>query len=421
MPSTRHRHAHRGVGLAITLTAALIAALVGCAHSVSDPADGLADPAVSSGPPSSTLPGPGSGGGRAPGDGDGSISPGPGADDGGTSNGGGATTCSPGAAPGLAAPLEQWGWVADPAMRCGNGSATGFAINATTKSSRVLVFLMGGGGCYDAATCGGQDSVHKAAHLDGYTAVTAQQEIGQQLGAGSIFDRTSAQNPFRDYSYVFVPYCTGDFHAGSTVAAYGTNHVGATNMKRVLAQLVPTFCPAVSRVVLMGSSAGGFGAVFNYVEVAKAFQPVRVDLVDDSGPPMPPSSMPLQSTMRVAWGTAANAPSGCAGCASSWAAYLPFLSAAYPSARLSLLASTHDVSICPYFGMQAPQACKTATTVLAMQLGALPNVRVWMSDEFTHVFAGAGFTQKASQGSLLASFLSRQVNDDPSWSSVIPP
>lgn len=68
----------------------------------------------------------------------------------------------------------------------------------TKKSSRVLVFLMGGGGCYDATTCAGQDPAHQAAHLSGYDATTAQQEIGQQLGAGSIFDRSSAQNPFRD-------------------------------------------------------------------------------------------------------------------------------------------------------------------------------------------------------------------------------
>lgn len=303
-------------------------------------------------------------------------------------------------------------------MKCGNGTPTGFAINKTTRSTRLLVFLMGGGGCFDASTCSGADPNRKAAHLDGYDVSTFSQDLSM-LGAGTIFDRSAPQNPFKDDSWIFVPYCTGDFHVGSTVASYGISHAGWTNMGRVLESVVPTFCPAVDRVILMGSSAGGFGAVLNYARVATAFDPVRVDLVDDCGPTMPASVMTIQPTMRAAWGAAANAPSDCPACASDWNAYFPYLSSKYTSARLSLLASTHDVSICPYFGsgLQDPTTCKWQTKALATQLAPLPNVRVWMTDEFTHVFAGQGFTSRTT----LTSFLGAQIGDSPSWTSVVPP
>ncbi len=47
----------------------------------------------------------------------------------------------------------------------------------------------------------------------------------QQLGSDPrlglwLFDRGDGDNPFADASYVFVPYCTGDLHAGSRVAMY---------------------------------------------------------------------------------------------------------------------------------------------------------------------------------------------------------
>jgi hypothetical protein len=317
----------------------------------------------------------------------------------------------------IAAPADQWSWIPDAQMKCGNGSSAGFAVKPSSKSTRLVVFLMGGGGCFDGASCTGKDPSHQAAHLNGYGAADAQQEIGQ-LGAGSIFDPNAGANPFKNDSWVFIPYCTGDFHSGTKSASYGTQHVGRANVKRVLDQIVPTFCPAVTRVVLMGSSAGGFGAVFNYEETSQAFAPVRVDLVDDCGPPMGTSSMPLQSTMKSAWNM--TAPPACSGCTTGWNAYLPFLAAAHPNARFSLLASTHDFSICPFFGMPAPETCKTATKALATQLSNIPNLRVWMTDEFAHVFA-TSITQKTSQGVPLAKFVSDQIGDAPSWSSVVPP
>ena len=60
-------------------------------------------------------------------------------------------------------------------------------------------------------------------------------------------DRARATNPFRDASYVFVPYCTGDLHAGSNVATYDVlgprtfAHVGRRNVEALLPRLRATW------------------------------------------------------------------------------------------------------------------------------------------------------------------------------------
>jgi hypothetical protein len=74
-------------------------------------------------------------------------------------------------------------------------------------------------------------------------------------------------------------------------------------MTRYLARLVPTF-PGLSKVLLTGVSAGGFGAAANYVQTAKAFGSVPVYELDDSGPPMEDPSVPkcLQQKWSELWG-----------------------------------------------------------------------------------------------------------------------
>ena len=58
-----------------------------------------------------------------------------------------------------------------------------------------------------------------------------------------------------------------------------TYFYGGVDMELFLARLVVTF-PAMKRVILAGGSAGGFVRTFG----------VRVDIIDDSGPPIPNAS-----------------------------------------------------------------------------------------------------------------------------------
>jgi hypothetical protein len=225
------------------------------------------------------------------------------------SSGGGAKATSSGgvtplpAFPTTGAPLtgadSTWTWVDFPDTFCRDGSTAGVSVNMNSSSKNVMIFLEGGGACFDTFTCGTNPTAVKTPTLD------------QTQGGGSagVFDRTNADNPMKDWNWVFVPYCTGDVHVGTidngmVTGVTGQQHfVGRNNIEAYLQRIVPTF-PDASQVVLTGVSAGGFGAASDYYLVQRAFGKIPVTSIDDSGPPMSDKYIPtcLQHEWRTTWG-----------------------------------------------------------------------------------------------------------------------
>ena len=146
---------------------------------------------------------------------------------------------------------------------CANDTATGIGVNLGT-SSDLVIYMEGGGACFNAFTCS------SVAHPNGFGANDTATLAGYTDG---IFDRTDAKNPLKDATFVFVPYCTGDIHAGSNPSGFGGNHqVGYVNVGKDLDYIVPK-STKVARVILTGSSAGGFGSLFNYDRTPDGVRP----------------------------------------------------------------------------------------------------------------------------------------------------
>jgi hypothetical protein len=169
------------------------------------------------------------------------------------------------------------------------------------------------------------------------------------IRSSPIFDRGDAAGPFRDATYVFVPYCTGDLHAGDAVRTYEykvdllgpilqtTFHFsGAANIDRVLDWIAATR-PAVRRIWLTGSSGGGYGATLNFDRAQRRFPSAEVHLLADCAPL-------IDGVRYTAWRDAWNLqlPEGCAGCATGMSAIVAHLTATWPTRRLALLAFDHD-------------------------------------------------------------------------------
>ena len=122
-----------------------------------------------------------------------------------------APSIAPSGAP-IEAPFETWTWIDFPGAVCMDGSPTGIGVNLTDRSDRVLIFLEGGGGCWDYETC---YQLNMAANINGYT---EQDFFGEALyNQVPLFDRTDLRNAFQEASYIYVPYCTGDVHSGDNV------------------------------------------------------------------------------------------------------------------------------------------------------------------------------------------------------------
>jgi hypothetical protein len=212
--------------------------------------------------------------------------------------------------------LGQWVWITMPEMQCSDGSVGGFAVNFTDASRDLVIYLQGGGICYNALTCavGGAPSSVGADPLRTALDGTIREYRG-------IFDRNDTSNPLRDSSFVVLPHCTGDHHTGNQVSTYGGrmyHHVGYTNITRMLERIVPTFADA-TRVVLSGFSAGGVGISANYHQLATAFESVGQPppyLIIDAGPFMRPPFLEesAQSTLRDSWGLDGTIGTFCPSC-----------------------------------------------------------------------------------------------------------
>lgn len=157
----------------------------------------------------------------------------------------------PTAAVPAAAPADDAGWeriVPGGDCQCSDGSEYSFWSRAADPA-KVVFMLEGGGACFDAGTCDLET---------GAFAVTTGPEDDPNDAEG-IFDLSNPENPFADYSFVFVPYCTGDVHLGNNVNEYAPgltiNHVGMVNGMAAVDYLAANF-PDAAEVVVVGESAG---------------------------------------------------------------------------------------------------------------------------------------------------------------------
>lgn len=322
----------------------------------------------------------------------------------------------------IVADANTWTWVPFDRANCANGSTTGIGINPNPASTRVLIYLEGGGACWSLLTCYVLDL---ASNFEtGYGAAdfaadaTSTSLLAQPNG---LFDRLAIGNPLRDYNYVYVPYCTGDNHAGDNIVQYGSNtarHVGFRNMGAYLDRIVETF-PNADRVILAGSSAGGFGATVNWWRTQRAFGPIRVDLIDDSGTPMPPSVVdPAGATpqlQRAQWNLAATLPPGCTACATRLDAIFSHYASVFPDHRAALLSYTSDPVLSLFYGISSSQFTNGLNEVVANQFDPYPNFHSYIVTGSNHVL----WTNPSLSitGVSLAQWIGQMVDDDPGWTS----
>lgn len=313
----------------------------------------------------------------------------------------------------IAAPEGKWTFVDFPDSACDDGTPTGIGIYPNKANDKLLIFLNGGGACWDYGTCVTfNTSTHGPIGSKQFASASA-------AFGGSVMDHALADNPFKDYSTVWIPYCTGDVHTGDTVNTYGDgagktaqiHHKGHANVLAYLKRLVPTFSKP-GKIVVSGSSAGGGGALFNYPTFREAWPGVPMMLVEDSLPLFVGNS--ITPTLRKAWFDSwkLDAVAGpiCPGCKDDLSLFMKAVAEKYPQDRLALLSSQQDRTIRTYFQLQ-PAAFQTALEQLTTDvLDKQPNWRHFYVTGETHTMLGS--PDKFSVGSTtLWPWLGKLAND----------
>jgi hypothetical protein len=337
-------------------------------------------------------------------------------------------------------PLE-WTWVPIEGAVCSDGSPTGIGVERGPGAAPdVLVFLMGGGACWDALTCFPPSPLPQIATPGPYGAAEFDAEI-QARRPGSILDRSLPGNPFKDFTFVFVPYCTGDVHAGDAVRTYplaprAWHHRGRANLSADFAYLATALEPP-SRLVVSGASAGGFGALFAFGLARDAWPDAKGYLVDDSGPPIDAIPATTVAAWRLAWDLDGALQPVCGtACLEDLSLVFPALSERHPADRLALLSSTADGTMRGFFfGLSAEFPFVTEMPAATFE-ASLRRLAAAIEDDTpgdgtaeTHAFIVAGTSHPmldrpaafASRGVALLSWLRQMVEDDPGWASAIAP
>jgi hypothetical protein len=211
-----------------------------------------------------------------------------------------------------------------------------------------------------------------------------------------IFDFTDARNPVRDWSQIYVPYCTGDVHFGSkkngsVPGLSNQQFMGYQNMKLFISRIVPTFKNRVTQVLLTGASAGGFGAALNLSMVQDAFGDVPVDALSDSGPPLDDRYMPvcMQKRWRDAWGFDESLPPDCDTCKQADGGGLlnlaDFLLRKHPKTRLGIISTVQDEVIRLVYSLGANNCAQSDTAdPITLSVAQLIDPSLLMpADDFT--------------------------------------
>ncbi len=160
--------------------------------------------------------------------------------------------------------------------QCADGSEFAF-WERRGDPTKVVFFLGGGGACWDATT-----SAFTTEDSTTYDWNIADED---PAGEGGIFDVANPANPFAGYSFVYVPYCTGDVHLGDVTREYSpeltVEHKGYVNSTTALTYLAEHY-PDAAQVVVVGVSAGSVAAPVYGGLVADLLPDAQVTVLADS-------------------------------------------------------------------------------------------------------------------------------------------
>ena len=141
--------------------------------------------------------------------------------------------------------------------------------------NKLLMYYQGGGACWENLTC-------SIATCD----TTVEPEGGDNPNSRTegFADRDNPDNPFRDWHFVFVSYCSCDLHFGDAAQDYPTHveHRGFHN-SQIAEKWAREHFLDPEAVLVTGTSAGSYGALFNGVLLHYVWPAAQFHILGDAG------------------------------------------------------------------------------------------------------------------------------------------
>lgn len=298
----------------------------------------------------------------------------------------------------------------------------------------LVVFFDGGGACWNDQLC-------SRPRLSGDRAVFTGTEAESVFKAellpgdepsrmGGIFDRSNPRNPVRDWSALFVSYCTGDVHAGSssttyrhpdTGAPFTIQHRGWDNMQVIL-QWMRTNVRQPARLLVAGSSAGAYGAAEHYASVRELYPAARAAFLGDAGQGV--TTPEFERSRNANWNY--QLPSSVFGpnpASTPDVELVARLAAHFPRDYFGQYTTTYDATQTGFLTqMGGPQTCGAWTERMTRELTRrqeTPNFRAYRAQGDTHtILRSPLFFTEQSGGAPFAEWLGGLLNGQPQGNMI---
>ncbi len=218
-----------------------------------------------------------------------------------------------------------------------------WARKGTTNN--VLMYYQGGGACWNNASCYSVPGTPP-----GTCKRTATLNDNPDLAGTGFADYDNPNNPFADWSVVFVSYCTCDVHWGENTENYGGGNIGR-HYGRINAAVAEKFAREhfvdPDKVFVTGSSAGSYGAIMNSYWLMKEVWPnADFAVLGDAGVGVITQDF-ISSYFDQAWNVSANFPTDLPGVTPpidnlSLVDLIDGLSQRFPNARFANYDASYD-------------------------------------------------------------------------------
>ena len=162
---------------------------------------------------------------------------------------------------------------------CAQDSTFAFRVRPGLPD-KVMIFLNGGGACWRTQDCDPKGKPTYTMKVDSANDVSVR---------SGLLDVANDANPVRDYTIIFVPYCTGDVHLGTRQVDYevkgsdktiSIRHGGGANLEAVL-DWVFTNVRNPRTVFVAGVSAGAIPSPVVAEKVSRHYPRARVVQLGD--------------------------------------------------------------------------------------------------------------------------------------------
>ncbi|MBI3786449.1 MAG: hypothetical protein HY270_23925 [Deltaproteobacteria bacterium] len=290
-------------------------------------------------------------------------------------------------------------------------------------SNNVLFYLEGGGACWNNDTCW----VHSRAKL---TAAP----IGPLDIFPGIFLRNDPTNPFTDWNMVYVPYCDGSVFSGDNIADYTGGrawHRGVSNLSTGV-DVTASLYPHPDKIVVSGSSAGGYGTFSGYGVMRLAYPNTEIRVLNDSGPGLEnTAALEMNGELQTNWRLTQFFPPTCPLCFGQPIFITDWAMDRDPTLRGAMFSTLRDYVIRDFLSLTAEQyealLLNISGRVQSQHTDRLK--RFFVNNDFHTILLGLGITPDGHPGplyrnlrigdTLLSKWVYDFVNDGPAWQDLV--